>query len=84
MLLRAAARGLGLAEALAGCIAEWCDSDRVVHGSSAMLHLPHVRDRLWYEDADDCEKLHADPLFKHAVSGTQEIDRDVCFQATKR
>ena len=39
ILLRAAERRLGLAEALAGCIREWRDPERVVHSLSAMLRL---------------------------------------------
>ena len=40
ILLRAAERGLGLAEALAGCIRQWRDPERVVHTLPAMLRFP--------------------------------------------
>ena len=36
ILLREAERRLGLAEALAGCIRDWRDPERVVHTLSAM------------------------------------------------
>ncbi len=39
VLLRAAERRLGLAEALAGCIREWRDPERVVHTLPAMLRF---------------------------------------------
>ena len=40
VLLREAERRLGLAGALAGCIREWRDPERVVHTLSAMLRFP--------------------------------------------
>ena len=39
VLLRAAERRLGLAEALTGCIREWRDPDWVVHTLPAMLRF---------------------------------------------
>ena len=39
VLLREAERRLGLAGALAGCIREWRDPERVVHTLTAMLRL---------------------------------------------
>ena len=47
VLLRAAERRLGLAEALAGCIREWRDPERVGPHAAGDASLPHVRDRLW-------------------------------------
>ena len=44
MLLRAAERRLGLAEALAGCIREWREAGGPHAAGDASL--PHVRDRL--------------------------------------
>ena len=46
VLLRAAERRFGLAEALAGCIREWRDPERVVHTLPGDVAFPHVRDRL--------------------------------------
>ena len=39
VLLRGAERRLGLAEALAGCIQDWRDPERVVHTLPAMLRF---------------------------------------------
>ena len=71
VLLRAAERRLGLAEALAGCILEWRDPDRVVHSLPAMLRFRMFAIACGYEDADDCDDLRADPLFKLAVGRAQ-------------
>ena len=35
-----------------------------------------------YEDADDCDELRADPLFKLAVGRAPESGRDLCSQPT--
>ena len=53
VLLRAAERRLGLAEALAGCIREWRDPERVVHTLPAMLRFRMFAIACGYEDADD-------------------------------
>ena len=39
VLLRAAVRRLGLAEALSGYVRDWRDPGRVIHGQPAMLRL---------------------------------------------
>ena len=82
VLLRAAERRLGLAEALAGCIREWRASDRVVHTLSAMLRFRMFAIACGYEDADDCDDLRADPLFKLAVGRAPESGRALCSQPT--
>ena len=82
VLLRAAERRLGLAEALAGCIQEWRDPDRVVHTLSAMLRFRMFAIACGYEDADDCDALRGDPLFKLAVGQAPESGRDLCSQPT--
>ncbi len=80
VLLRAAERRLGLAEALAGCIREWRDPDRVVHTLPAMLRFRMFGIACGYEDADDCDALREDPLFKLAVGRAPESGRDLCSQ----
>ncbi len=72
VLLRGAERRLGLAETLAGCIREWRDPDRVVHSLPAMLRFRMFAIACGYEDADDCDELRADPLFKLAVGRAPE------------
>ena len=82
VLLRAAERRLGLAEALAGCIREWRDPDRVVHSLPAMPRFRMFAIACGYEDADDCDALRGDPLFKLAEGRAPESGRDLCSQPT--
>ena len=82
ILLRAAERRFGLAEALAGCIREWRDPERVVHTLPAMLRFRMFAIACGYEDADDCDALRADPLFKLAVGRAPESGRDLRSQPT--
>ena len=82
VLLRAAERRLRLAETLAGCIREWRDPDRVVHSLPAMLRFRMFAIACGYEDADDCDDLRSDPLFKLAVGRAPESGRDLCSQPT--
>ena len=80
--MREAERRLGLAEALAGCIQDWRDPERVVHTLPAMLRFRMFAIACGYEDADDCDALRGDPLFKLAVGRAPESGRDLCSQPT--
>ena len=51
VLLRGAERRLGLSEALAGCIREWRDPERVVHVLPGMLRFRMFAIACGYEDA---------------------------------
>ena len=82
VLLRGAERRLGLSETLAGCIREWRDPERVVHTLPAMLRFRMFAIACGYEDADDCDALRGDPLFKLAVGRAPESGRDLCSQPT--
>ncbi len=67
VLLRGAERRLGLAELLAGCLRDRRDPALVTHGLSEMLRFRMLAIACGYEDADDCDSLRFDPLFKLAV-----------------
>ena len=82
VLLREAERRLGLSETLAGCIREWRDPERVVHVLPGMLRFRMFAIACGYEDADDCDALRGDPLFKLAVGRAPESGRDLCSQPT--
>ena len=82
VLLRGAERRLGLAERLAGCIRDWRDPALVVHTLPAMLRFRMFAIACGYEDADDCDALRGDPLFKLAVGRAPESGRDLCSQPT--
>ena len=82
VLLRGAECRLGLSETLAGCIREWRDPERVVHVLPGMLRFRMFAIACGYEDADDCDALRGDPLFKLAVGRAPESGRDLCSQPT--
>ncbi len=82
VLLRAAARRLGLAETLAGGIRDWRDRALVVHTLPAMLRFRMFAIACGYEDADDCDDLRTDPLFRLAVGRAPESARDLCSRPT--
>ena len=82
VLLRGVERRLGLAERLADCIRDWRDPALVVHTLPAMLRFRMFAIACGYEDADDCDALRTDPLFKLAVGRAPESGRDLCSQPT--
>ena len=82
VLLREAERRLGLAETLAGCIRGWRHPALVVHTLPAMLRFRMFAIACGYEDADDCDALRTDPLFKLAVGRAPESGRALCSQPT--
>ena len=82
VLLREAERSLRLAETLAGCIRDRRNQAQVVHSLSAMLRFRMLAIACGYEDADDCDALRADPLFKLASGRAPESGRDLCSQPT--
>ncbi|MDE2810632.1 MAG: transposase, partial [Gemmatimonadota bacterium] len=82
VLLREAERSLGLAETLAGCIRDRRNQAQVVHSLSAMLRFRMLVIACGYEDADDCDTLRTNPLFKVAAGQAPESGRDLCSQPT--
>ena len=82
VLLHEAERRLGLAQTLAGCIREWRNPALVVHTLPAMLRFRMFAIACGYEDADDCDALRTDPLFKLAVGQSPESGRALCSQPT--
>lgn len=58
---------------------------RAVHTLLAMPRFRMFAIACGYEDTDNCDKLHADPLFKLAVGRAPEGERDFSSQlATRR
>ena len=82
VLLREAERRLRLAETLAGCIRDRRNQAQVVHSLAAMLRFRMLAIACGYEDADDCDALRADPLFKLASGKAPQSGRDLCSQPT--
>ncbi|MGH6928704.1 MAG: IS1380 family transposase [Dongiaceae bacterium] len=82
LLLREVDRRLGLAERLAGCIPDWRDPESISHGIAEMLRFRMFAIAAGYEDADDCDALRSDPIFKLAVGRGPETGEDLCSQPT--
>jgi hypothetical protein len=82
VLLREAERRLGLAELLAGCVRDRRDPALVTHGLAGMFRFRMLAVACGYGDADDCDALRSDPLFKLAVGRAPESGRDLCSQPT--
>jgi len=82
LLLREVERRLGIAARLAGCIADRRDPERISHGVDEMLRLRMFAIAAGYEDADDCDSLRDDPVFKMAVGRLPESGEALCSQPT--
>lgn len=67
MLLRAAERRLGLAEALTDCNWDRQSPARAVHTFPTMPWFHMFVIACAYKDADDCDAMCGGPLFKLAV-----------------
>jgi len=67
LLLAQAERRIGLATALAGCIADRRDQSRVIHDVDDILRARMLAIACGYEDADDLDALRHDPGFKLAL-----------------
>ncbi|MGK2922174.1 MAG: IS1380 family transposase [Methyloceanibacter sp.] len=82
LLLRVAERKLGLASRLAGCLRDKRDPDLIEHTLEEMLRLRMFAIAAGYEDADDCDALRHDPVFKMAVGRLPESGQPLCSQPT--
>jgi Transposase DDE domain group 1 len=82
LLLREVDRRLGLAERLAACIPDWRDPESISHGIAEMLRFRMFAIAAGYEDADDCDALRGDPIFKLAVGRGPQTGEPLCSQPT--
>jgi hypothetical protein len=82
LLLRGTEKQLGLAARLAGCIREWREPERIEHSLEEMLKLRMFAIAAGYEDANDCDSLRHDPVFKMAVGRLPENGDPLCSQPT--
>jgi hypothetical protein len=78
LLLRHVERRLGLARRLAGCLRDRRDPARIAHKLVEMLRLRMLLIIAGYEDADDCDALRVDPVFKLAVGRLPETGPALC------
>jgi hypothetical protein len=82
LLLREAERGLDIARRLAGCITDRRDPAKINHTVVEMLRYRMLAIAAGYEDADDCDALRHDPVFKMAMGRTPETGQPLCSQPT--
>jgi Transposase DDE domain group 1 len=82
VLLRDVERRLELAARLAGCVVDRRDPARIEHEMVEMLRLRMFLIAAGHEDADDCDALRTDPIFKLAVGRLPETAPDLCSQPT--
>jgi len=82
MLLAAAERRLGIADRLAGLIADPRNPLFVTHSVADILRARMLAIACGYEDADDLDHLRTDPGFKLACGRLPDSGRDLCSQPT--
>ncbi len=82
LLLGSVERRLGLARRLSGCLKDKRDPDLILHTVEEMLRLRMFAIASGYEDADDCDSLRYDPIFKMAVGRLPESGDPLCSQPT--
>lgn len=75
-------RRLGIAERLAGCIADPRAPERVRHSLAEMIRYRALLIAAGYPDANDCDALRDDPAFKMAVGRLPETGAQLCSQPT--
>jgi hypothetical protein len=82
LLLRGVERRLSIAARLAACLNDRRDPARIDHALVEMLRLRMFAIAAGYEDANDCNKLRDDPVFKMAVGRAPESGEALCSQPT--
>src|SRR5713226_7598980 len=82
LLLRGVEKKLGLAARLSSCIRDRRKPERIEHPLEEMLRLRMFAIAAGYEDADDCDSLRYDPIFKMAVGHAPESGDPLCSQPT--
>ncbi len=82
MLLSEAERRLGLADKLAGVIADSRDQSRVTHTLPDILRARILAIACGWEDANDLDSLRFDPAFKLACGRLPDSGTDLCSQPT--
>jgi hypothetical protein len=82
LLLAEIERRLGIAERLARCIEDPHSPSRVHHTLAVMIRFRVQLIAAGYPDANDCENLHSDPVFRIALGRAPESRADLCSQPT--
>jgi hypothetical protein len=82
LLLREVDQQIGLTQALAGCISDHRDHRYVRHDLREMLAQRIYQIGCGYEDANDCNHLRRDPVFKMCSGRSPYSDPDLASQPT--
>jgi hypothetical protein len=82
VLLREVEGRLGLADRLAACLTDDRDRARIDHTIAEMIRFRVLAIAAGYADADDCDSLRRDPMFKLAVGRLPESGGALCSQPT--
>jgi hypothetical protein len=82
LLLAAAERRLGIADALAGLISGPRDPHLVTHSVADILRARILAIACGYEDGNDLDRLRFDPGFKLACGRLPDSGADLCSQPT--
>src|SRR4051794_5422094 len=80
LVLRGVEKKLGLAVRLASCIRDRRKPERIEHSFEEMLRLRMFAIAAGYEDANDCDALRHDPVFKMAGGHAPESRDPLCSQ----
>lgn len=78
LLLRDVERHLGVAARLAACLVDRRDGARIAHEMIDLLRWRMFLIAAGYEDANDCDALRGDPVFKMAVGRLPESGATLC------
>lgn len=83
LLLRQVERRLGIGDRLAACLRDPRDPLRIDHTVAEMIRFRVFAIAAGYDDADDCDVLRTDPLFKMALGrGPSSGGGPLCSQPT--
>lgn len=81
-MLREADRQLGLTRKIASCVRDRRDASRISHRLAEILLFRMLAIARGHEDADDCDSLRGDPMFKLAVGRLPGSGAPLCSQPT--
>ena len=82
LVLREVEHKLGLADRLAACLPDCRDPNRIDHTIAEMMRFRVFAIAAGYADADDCDSLRTEPVFKMAVGRLPESGDPLCSQPT--
>ncbi|MBM3540135.1 MAG: IS1380 family transposase [Alphaproteobacteria bacterium] len=82
LLLREVERKLAIADRVAACLPDRRDRGRIDHTIGEMIRFRAFAIAAGYEDADDCDALRNEPVFKMALGRAPASGAPLCSQPT--